>query len=934
MNTIKQSYQKLVRKYPFFALKNLGVWTFRVGAAGILLISFLFIYYSYNLPNPNKLLNRQVPESTKILARDGSVLYEVHGEVNRTLVNLDQIPKNLQNATIAIEDKDFYNHGGVSITGLLRSVIVDVLSGEKKQGGSTITQQFVKNAVLTKEKAFSRKLKEIILSIEIEAKFSKDDILKLYLNEIPYGRNAYGTEAASRAYFGKAASELTLAESAYLAALPQAPTYYNPFGPNREALENRKNTVLVSMRDQGYITNEQYEEAKAQEVTFNKVKTSIVAPHFVFYVEDYLAEKYGEKTLQEGGLRVYTTLDPKLQTIAETAVREELAKVARYNAHNASLVAIDPKTGQILAMVGGKDYFGESEPANCIPGKSCTFEPNVNVATAQRQPGSSFKPFVYVTAFSKEHGYAPGSPLWDVVTDFGNYTPHNFSGNQYGPVSMRQALAGSLNIPAVKTLALVGVDNAVQTAHDLGITSPLADCGLSLVLGGCEVRLVDHTAAYSTLANGGKRNDKTPILKIEDSHGEVLEEYTQHENQVLEPQAVYQLTSIMTDNAARSFVFGGNSALTLGSRPVAAKTGTTNDFKDGWTMGFTPSLTAGVWAGNNNGDSMKADAVQIAGPIWNRFMRDALKDTPVEEFKTPDGIERVTIDTLSGKLPTNLSPTTKTEIFADYNVPKDRDNVHVGVLVDGLTGLPADSSTPEDQITTKIYTNIHSERPDNPNWENPVRAWALSHGYELPPSGARYTSEAPGDNETPIGERPSVAITSPEDNATVGTNGFTVSVEAESENGIAKVDIAIDGDIVETLTDRPYTTTIRKKYPQGSHTVSARATDKKGGTNATNVRIIIGGTVSFNLIEPSRNEIMTDFPAAIIAQGSENYDTVNFYYQQGTTTKLIGVGTQENAGNNYEYSTAWDTKPPSGIYQLFARSDTGLATDKVLVVVQ
>ena len=357
MNTIKQYYRKLVRKFPVFAPKSLGIWAFRIGAAGILLLSFLFIFYSYNLPNPNKLLNRQVPESTKILARDGSVLYEVHGEVNRTLVELDQIPKDLQNATIAIEDKDFYKHGGISITGLIRSVIVDVLSGSKEQGGSTITQQFVKNAVLTREKAFSRKLKEIILSIEIEAKFSKEDILKLYLNEIPYGRNAYGIEAASRAYFGKAATELSLAESAYLAALPQAPTYYNPYGPNREALDNRKNIVLNSMREQGYITEEQAEQAKNQEVIFNKVKTSIIAPYFVFYVEDYLAEKYGEKTLQEGGLRVYTTLDPKLQTIAETAVREELAKVTRYNAHNASLVAIDPKTGQILAMVGGKDYL-------------------------------------------------------------------------------------------------------------------------------------------------------------------------------------------------------------------------------------------------------------------------------------------------------------------------------------------------------------------------------------------------------------------------------------------------------------------------------------------------------------------------------------------------------------------------------------------------
>ena len=933
MNTIKQYYRKLVRKFPVFAPKSLGIWTFRIGAAGILLLSFLFIFYSYNLPNPNKLLNRQVPESTKILARDGSVLYEVHGEFNRTLVNLDQIPKDLQNATIAIEDKDFYKHGGISITGLIRSVIVDVLSGSKEQGGSTITQQFVKNAVLTREKAFFFFFKEIILSIEIEAKFSKEDILKLYLNEIPYGRNAYGIEAASRAYFGKAAAELSLAESAYLAALPQAPTYYNPYGPNREALDNRKNIVLNSMREQGYITEEQANQAKEQEVNFNKVKTSIIAPYFVFYVEDYLAEKYGEKTLQEGGLRVYTTLDPKIQTIAETAVREELAKVTRYNAHNASLVAIDPKTGQILAMVGGKDYFGESEPAGCVPGKSCTFEPNVNVATAQRQPGSSFKPFVYVTAFTKDHGYSPATPLWDVTTNFGNYTPGNFSGNENGPVSMRQALAGSLNIPAVKTLSLVGVENAVQTARDLGITSPLSDCGLSLVLGGCEVKLVDHTAAYSVLANGGKHNEKTPILKIEDAKGAILEEYKQNENEVLDPQAVYQVVNIMSDNAARSYVFGAGSPLTLGSRPVAAKTGTTNNFKDGWTLGFTPSLAAGVWAGNNNGDPMKADAVQIAGPIWNRFMRDALKDTPVEQFSTPDGIQRVAVDVLSGKLPTEFSPDSKTEVFADYNTPKDRDDVHVGVLIDGLTGQPANDQTPSDQITTKVYTNIHSERPDNPSWENPVIAWALAHGYELPPSGASYTNEAPNDT-TPIDERPSVDITSPQDNENVGNGGFSVEVEAESENGIAKVDIAVDGDIVRTVTERPYTANIGSKLSQGTHTISARATDKKGGTNATSIKIVVGGPVSFNLIEPSSSDILTDFPVILIARSSQNYDTVNFYYQQGITTKFISSGFEEEVGGSLEYSAVWDTKPPTGIYQLFARSDTGMSTSKIPIAVQ
>jgi 1A family penicillin-binding protein len=939
LNTFKQHYRKLVRKYPLLAGKNLAVWAFRAAAAGVLLISFLFIYYSFSLPNPNKLLARQSIESTKILAKDGTLLYEVHGEVNRTLVNLDQIPKDLQNATIAIEDKDFYKHRGISITGLIRSVIVDILSGEKKQGGSTITQQFVKNAVLSRDKAYSRKLKEIILSIEIEAKFKKDDILKLYLNEIPYGRNAYGIEAASRAYFGKSAKELSLAESAYLAAIPQAPTYYNPFGPNKEDLDHRKNLVLSNMRDQGYITAEQYEQAKGQEVAFNKIRSAIIAPHFVFYVQDYLAEKYGERTLQEGGLRVYTTLDPKLQTIAETAVKEELAKGLKYNAHNASLVAIDPKTGQILAMVGSKDFTGDPEPAGCVPGKSCTFEPDVNVSTALRQPGSSFKPFVYATAFKKEQGYAPGSVLFDVVTNFGSggsnggdYIPHNFNGNQYGPVSMRKALAGSLNIPAVKTLSLVGVDNAVQTARSLGITSPLKDCGLSLVLGGCEVKLIDHTAAYSVLANGGKRNDKTPILKIEDAKGQVLEEYKQRENQVIDPQAVYQLVNIMTDNSARSYIFGSSSPLILPGRPVAAKTGTTNNFKDGWTMGFTPSLAAGVWAGNNNGDELKADAVQIAGPIWNRFMRDALKDTPVEEFTAPDGINKVTIDTMSGKLPTELSPSTSNETFADYNVPTERDTVHVGVKIDTTTGLPADNNTPSEFVMVKTYTILHSERPDNPNWENPVRAWALANGYEYPPDGSTYTTDLP-DDQTPIGERPLIEITSPQEGETITSNSFTVSVKAESDKGIDRVEISIDGDLVRTLNDRPYTTTIKQRLSDGQHTISARAIDEKGGSNATMVVVTVGENTSstLNITTPGNNQTINSFPTLITAVSPQSFTSVGFYYQQGGAIKLIGIAAAEDIGSTNEYNVNWMLAPKSGSYQIFARSNTGATSNRITV---
>jgi membrane peptidoglycan carboxypeptidase len=445
-------------------------------------LAVLFLYYAKNLPNPDQLLNRDVPQSTKIYARDGTLLYEIHGEYKRTEVSLDQISPFAKEATISIEDKNFYREGGVSITGIARAALADILSLRLSQGASTITQQFVKNALLSDNKSWDRKIREAILAIAIDAHFSKDQILQLYLNEIPYGRSAYGIEAASETYFNLHASQLDLAQSAYLAALLQAPTYYNPSGPNRSDLDDRKNLVLTLMQQQGYITTDEEGQAKNESVTFSTITNGIIAPHFVLWIENYLANKYGEDTLEEGGLQVYTTLDPRLQLIAETVVLNDVDKESvKYNAHNAALVAIDPKTGQVLAMVGSKDYFGTPEPAGCTPGKNCWFEPDVNVALAQRQPGSSFKPYVYGTAFKQQFGYSPASMLMDVVTDFGTYNgkdyiPHNYNDESYGPVSIRQAFAGSLNVPAVKVLDLVGVDNAVQTAHDLGITSPLVDC--------------------------------------------------------------------------------------------------------------------------------------------------------------------------------------------------------------------------------------------------------------------------------------------------------------------------------------------------------------------------------------------------------------------------------------------------------------------------
>lgn len=917
-------WQKLKKR--FKQLPKTGTiltWLFRLAAIGIFSAAVLFTYYSSSLPDPNKLIQRNVAESTKIYASDNSLLYEIHGEAKRTLINLDQISDDLKNATVAVEDKDFYTHSGISIRGLARSLFIDIITLKKSQGGSTITQQFVKNALLTKEKALSRKLKEIILSIELEARFSKDDILKLYLNEIPYGRNAYGIEAASEAYFGKSANEINLAESAYLAALPQAPTFYNPFGPNRESLDNRKNTILSLMKDQGYITTEQFEQAKNLKVEFKPIQTTIKAPHFVLYVQDYLAKKYGEKTLEEGGLKVYTTLDPKLQEIAEKAVKTGAERNTKnYDGYNAALVAMNPKNGQILAMVGSKDYFGTSLPEGCTPGKDCKFEPNVNVATSQRQPGSSFKPYAYVTSFTKDFGYSPASLLMDVTTNFGtfggkSYIPKNYNLKQNGPVSIRQALAGSLNIPAVKILDLVGVERVAQTARDLGITSPLANCGLSLVLGGCEVKLIDHVNAYATLANQGKKNEKTPIIKIEDKDGNTLESFEQKETQVIDPEAVYQLVNIMSDNNARSYVFTSNSPLTLGKRPVAAKTGTTQNWHDGWTLGFTPSLVAGVWAGNNDGSLMKAgksDGVVVAAPIWNEFMKEALKDTPIENFEVPSGIQKIIVDSVSGKLPTEYSPDTKYEIFASYSIPKDSDNVHIAVKIDTTTGLKATELTPPENISYKVYTVFHSERPGNKLWEDPVRKWMEANNLVYPDETISQTP--PNQNPT---NGPQVDILEPKEGSVITKLPLTLTLSSNPEQNISRIDVLLDGDRIQSLNPPNNSLQITKNLEDGEHTISIHSVDAQGNTSDNSTTFTIASKQILTLLEPV---VLDANSIELTAESPLKLTNASFYYEQNKQMKQIGTANiYQGVNGDYRYTYLWSNLPKAGEYNIFIQSN-------------
>lgn len=646
--------RRLILKFAgLFLLLVLGVTLF-----GLMMLAKM----ARELPNPEQFIGRQVTQSTKIYDRTGKILlYEIHGDEKRTVISFGEIPDFVKEATVAVEDHDFYQHQAFDLKSMLRALIVNVISGKVVQGGSTITQQLARNTFLTSEKTYTRKIKELILSYWIEKNYSKDKILELYLNQIPYGSNAYGIESASQTFFNKPVKNLSLAEAATLAALIQRPSYYSPWGTHVKELNERKSYVLKNMKDYGYIDQEEEKRANEYKLSFSDPSLgSIKAPHFVMMVKEYLTNKFGEDTVEKGGLKVITTLDIPLQDIAEQSIEDGAKRNSdAYNGRNASLVAQDPKTGQILALVGSKDYFGDPEPKGCVEGQTCQFEGNFNVASqGLRQPGSSFKPFVYVTAFKK--GYLPETIVFDLPTEFYannnicptvniNYYnesspcfhPENYAHNFQGPVNLRNALAQSINIPAVKVLYLAGLSDSIKTAEDFGITTLKGPdrYGLSLVLGGGEVKLVDMVNAYSVFSQEGIKHQQFFILEVKDAKDSVLEKYTDQTTQVIDSQYPRLINQILSDNEARAPLFQSSFNLTtFPDREVALKTGTTNDYRDAWTIGYTPSLVVGVWAGNNNQQPMQKQGGSIlaALPIWSDFMNKALLNKPTEVFNRPD----------------------------------------------------------------------------------------------------------------------------------------------------------------------------------------------------------------------------------------------------------------------------------------------------------
>jgi len=723
----------------FFLLTSL-ILLVGLGAVGV------YRWVVVDLPDVGELYQRTMAPSTKIYDRRGLLLYEINDPYGglHTPLKQEEIPLLCRQATIATEDATFYRNPGVDFRAIVRALWINLQGGEVLSGGSTITQQLARNLLLSPEErtelTLMRKIREAILAWRIAGHYSKDEILTLYLNETYYGNLAFGIEAASRAYFGKHAAELDLAECALLAGLPQSPARYNPL-ENPSAAKERQRVVLHLMAKQGYISQEQARLAEAEKLSFAPVPFPINAPHFVMYLRGELERQYGLEAIYRRGLKVYTTLDLRMQQAAERIVRYRLRELTRQgngepprNVRNAALVALDPHTGEVLVMLGSPDYF------------DAHIDGAVNVAVAIRQPGSSIKPITYAAAFDPElpDPLTPGSMMADVRTAFVTregdpYVPQNYDREFHGPVLLRQALASSYNLVAVKVLDHVGLERMLALARELGITTfdRSEQWGLALTLGGGEVCLLELTAAYAAFANGGLRVEPTTILHVEDEEGRTLYRHApQPARRVLDKRVAYLITDILSDEFARMSAFGEGSPLRL-TRPAAAKTGTTTDWRDNWTIGYTPQLVSGVWVGNADNEPMhNVSGITGAGPIWHDFMEEVLRGKPVLDFEEPPGLVRQEICADSGLLPSAIEvtapagaatpvrcPKTITELFIEGTEPQEVDNWHIRVRIDHRNGLLASPACPEEYVTLRNYTLYPSE----------AQEWARSKGIPQPP---------------------------------------------------------------------------------------------------------------------------------------------------------------------------------------------------------
>lgn len=893
----------------------LGIITF-AGAIGIL---------SIGLPDVTKLENLAAAQSTQIFDRDGTLLYTIHGEENREFVPLDKIAPYVMDATVAIEDNSFWDHGGFDILAIAKASLYEIFGVGTARGGSTITQQYVKNTFLSSERSYLRKAKELILAVRLERTYDKKKILELYLNRIPYGNNAYGIQKAAEIYFKKDAKDLTLGESALLTALPQAPTRYNPYSNNKYShllkqftkdelyyrnieaeadletseyargligafvelgndkkiyIPGRSDLVLKRMFELGKITTTQRKQAlnEIQSLKFNNYKEFIKHAHFVLYIKSILEQKYGKDVVEQGGLKVYTTIDGKLQDYAEKVVAEKgESHVKAYGTNNAALLTINAKTGDILAMVGSRDYY------------NAEIDGNVNVVLSPRQPGSSFKPIVYSQLFY--NGYGPGTVIEDVPTKIGvTDAPSNFDGKWLGQISIRTALGRSRNIPAIKAYFIDGQQDAIiDLAAKMGITTldKKRSYGYPLAIGAAEIPLLEMVTAYGVFATNGKRPELNPILKIENSNGDILEQKQPKEfQQVMDPQIAYLINSILSDQSvavgSRLFISGKTNAAKTGTstkenKKEASAKGSTVRPMDGWTIGYTPTIVTGVWIGNSDGSGLgyTADGYNAAAPIFNDVMTKALEKIPSEAFPEPEGIKHVAISKASGKLPGPTTPPSMVtnEVFTSANVPKETENLFYKVKLDKISGLLATEFTPTEavqEITFQNYEPIavlfnwkqelidYYQNKDKKNSENPDENVANMTGENgeivrpgLPPVEYDKIHTAETAKKAPI-----INILEPVTNSSISQGNLTVSVQIQGGNGIEKVEYFLDNDKKYFTGTNPFTGHINiTKFlkPGTTHLLVAKVIDKLGYSSQSAIQIkIADSTTTAPAIPPNK----------------------------------------------------------------------------------
>ncbi len=916
---LKQSFWKMI------------LWGVGLGTVALVL---LVLWVSKDLPDPNRITDRNIAQSTKIYDRTGEhILYEVYADEKRTLVTIDKLPQHLIDGVIATEDTKFYEHAGIRPLSFLRAAVFGLLPGRRAAGTSTLTQQLVKNAILTNERSYIRKLKEVILSLRLEQKYTKDQILQIYFNEIPYGSTNFGVETAAQSYFGKSVSELNLQEAATLAGFPKAPSRYLN---NPEALLERRNFVLRRMYEEGYITEEEKTSAQNEPLTLSRTFSDMKAPHFVLYVKEQLVEKFGEQLVDTGGLKVITTLDWKMQEAAETVIENASSTMLASNANNTALLAMDPKTGQILTMVGSRDFYDDE-----IDGQ-------FNVATlGKRQPGSSFKPIIYAAAFEK--GYTPDTILYDVNTNFGAngstpYEPRNYDLSERGPVTIRTALQGSLNIPAVKALYLVGDKKGVEFAERLGYsTLSEGEFGLSLVLGGGEVKLIDHVNAYAAFANSGIQHDTVSILSVEDPTGDMLYEWKRTKGtEVVSKEVAHTLSNVLSDDAARAYVFGAGGVLTLPDRPVAAKTGTTNNYVDAWTVGYTPNLVAGVWAGNTNNTPMKQGdgGSRVAAPIWQAFMKAALADKPIETFPEPppndatkpvlrgssEGGARVSINRVTGKIATSSTPP---DLIEEKTFIQPHDILHYVYKDDPRGPIPTNPQ----------------EDPQYTIWENAIADW-IRRKKESDPNWSIEFGEAPTELDEGYDPAllPTLEITFPSENTVLTTRAFTFRIETDAPRGVAKAIYSIDGKIVETIRSYPFTLSYyAANLDSGTHTLSVSVEDDRGNrTTKERTFTLDAGTptpaATFDTQPPTLDR--TDAPWRLSIRTFKNsaIQKIVIYGTHNGSTETIAEITHIQDILDGRQSFLWNSTTTSGEWQLqpvvYTTTGETLEMPKITVIIE